>query len=70
MKKEEIEVIGVTEHEGNYTLLTVDDDTYEVPASFYSGHFADLIKELPMKLSITHKNKRVMEITALDNNNE
>ncbi|XP_055047526.2 uncharacterized protein [Misgurnus anguillicaudatus] len=70
IKKEEIEVIGVTEDQGNYTLLTEDDKTYEVPASFYSGNFADLIKQLPMRLSITHKNNHVMEINAVENDNE
>ncbi|XP_042588010.1 uncharacterized protein LOC109058131 [Cyprinus carpio] len=63
--KQEIEILGVSQSEDTYTLLSTDDEVYTVSAEFYTGNFTSFIEELPMKILVEHINNRIVGVTPL-----
>ncbi|RXN13613.1 putative C-mannosyltransferase DPY19L3 isoform X1 [Labeo rohita] len=61
----EAQIIGVSEINDTCHFLTSDSVVYVIPQYIFHGKVDDLISRLPMRLTLKHINRRVLEIQSV-----
>lgn len=59
---EYMDIIGVSEENGNLTLLCSNFEEFSIPEKLYNVRVVDLIAKLPTKVKIQHTHNRVLDV--------